>query len=51
MSLHGPWNNTARTVTDAMVAAMKRHGYRTPAEVLATLISVRTNQTGVTHTT
>ncbi len=28
-----------------------RHGYRTPAEVLATLISNRTNQTGVAHTT
>jgi IS30 family transposase len=50
LSIHGPGilENVAAELTRR---PRKRHGYLTPAEVLATLISNPTNQTGVANTT
>lgn len=50
LSFHGPGilENVAAELNHR---PRKRHGYRTPAEVLATLFSDPTNQTGVADTT
>lgn len=50
LSFHGPGilENVAAELNDR---PRKRHGYLTPAEVLATLISNPLNQPGVAHTT
>ena len=50
LSFHGPGilDNVA---TELNRRPRKRHGYLTPSEVLATLLSKPTNQTGVAKTT
>jgi len=50
LSFHGP-GILENVAAELNRRPRKRHGYRTPAEVLATLISNPTNQTGVAHTT
>ena len=50
LSFHGP-GILENVAAELNRRPRKRHGYRTPAEVLATLISNPTNQTGVADTT
>ena len=50
LSFHGP-GILENVAAELNRRPRKRHGYRTPAEVLATLFSNSTNQTGVAHTT
>ena len=50
LSFHGP-GILENVAAELNRRPRKRHGYRTPAEVLATLISNPTNQTGVAYTT
>ena len=49
LSFHGP-GILENVAAELNRRPRKRHGYRTPAEVLATLISNPTNQTGVADT-
>ena len=50
LSFHGP-GILENVAAELNRRPRKRHGYRTPAEVLATLFSNPTNQTGVADTT
>ena len=50
LSIHGP-EILENVAVELNHRPRKRHGYLTPAEVLATLISKPTNQTGVADTT
>lgn len=50
LSFHGP-GILENVAAELNRRPRKRHGYRTPAEVLATLFSNSPNQTGVAHTT